>query len=46
MCIEGLVYRLSHDCHFDIDRDYKLTLYTCINPGKTLKRKVSGALSS
>ena len=21
MCVEGLVYRLSHDCHFDIDRD-------------------------
>ena len=21
MCIKGLVYRLSHDCHFDIDRD-------------------------
>jgi len=19
--IKGLVYRLSHDCHFDIDRD-------------------------
>ena len=21
MCVKGLVYRLSHDCHFDIDRD-------------------------
>ena len=21
MCIKGLVYRLSHDRHFDIDRD-------------------------
>ena len=21
MCIKGLVYRLSHDCHFDFDRD-------------------------
>ena len=21
MCIKGLVYRLSRDCHFDIDRD-------------------------
>ena len=21
MCIKGFVYRLSHDCHFDIDRD-------------------------
>ena len=20
-CIKGLVYRLSHDCNFDIDRD-------------------------
>ena len=21
MCIKGLVYRLSRDCHFDIDRN-------------------------
>jgi len=21
MCIKGLVYRLSYDCHLDIDRD-------------------------
>ena len=21
MCIKGLVYHLSHDCHFDIDHD-------------------------
>ena len=24
--IKGLVYRLSHDCHFDIDRDVSTTV--------------------
>ena len=25
MCIKGLVYHLSHDCHFDIDHDVSTT---------------------
>ena len=25
MIIKGLIYRLSHDCHFDIDRDVSTT---------------------
>ena len=25
--IKGLVYRLSHDCHFDIDRDVSTAHY-------------------
>ena len=28
MCIKGLDYRLSHDCHFDIDRDVSTALHT------------------
>ena len=27
MCIKGLVYRLSHDCHSDIDRDVSTAHY-------------------
>ena len=25
MCIKGLLYRLSHDCHFDTDCDWCIT---------------------
>ena len=27
MCTKGLDYRLSHDCHFDIDRDVSTAHY-------------------
>ena len=35
MCVQGCLYRLSHDCHFDIDRDVS-TAHCRSSPGDSV----------
>ena len=40
MCVKGLVCRLSHDCHFDIDRDASHRRFSSDDSGDLLSRTI------